>query len=845
MACWLAALVLVGTLAAVVPAGATATAPSSPSAVAADAQTNSPYGTTAPLAFAESDDATLVGGVEIPENYSVRSSPSTLNGTLARVEDDSVVWRQSFSTENATTQVTDVALGPGGDAYALVTTRSTDVTSYPPETTVEVVHTTSDGDVTWRYELDADTTSALASGGDTLRATDQGVAVTHALPDDEGVHLAELTGGSPIWNKTYEVNAVPNTLRTTDDGYLVAGTVGFEDPWVLRTGQSGQVEFNRTIDGAHQRVAGAVPTDDGGALLAGSQSSFGGTTNTWVNRVDDDGITRWSHVYGVDNESRVQNVFAHRNGLLLVEQGRYSQAESTVRLRGVGDDGAQTFAESLQFDGSLTASGLADGEVRFAGVTGVLEGNLTTTTSTTDVPHGVAAGDVTLDADTGATSNETVYRGQNVRFADVGVRGETYELVRLFGEYDGHRQQGDEHRQQGDEHRQQDDVEPEVVRRVDFDDGEAVIESATLPEGEYVLRNADGEAVVLDDGRVVDTGDQSEAAFDVTSQDFFRLETSQTFVNAGAGEDRVSLSADSDRSDYTVHVSVEDSDGESVSEEELGDAFGDADDFDRVETVRGQPVAAFDVDEGIDVNVSAAAFDAGLYEVTVSAVDTRDAGASATARLVVAQDTDREVDVSLNRTNLTVPVDSEAQANVTLSGVDNGISALSLSANRTGEPAVRPDLEVRINASYLSAGAGFGSGEATASASAFDGSTGNGTVTVGTVGVETETYGGESIATGNNTVTFRVEWVVDQDGVPYAVPDPITVPFEVVESVDESDGEQDEGGVGAGGSGGESDSESGSDSESDGDSESGSESDENSDSASDGDSDESSDSADE
>ncbi|WP_135365508.1 hypothetical protein [Halosimplex halophilum] len=817
-ACWLAALMVVGTLAAVVPAGATAAGPSSPAgpadasaAAPVGAQSHSPYGDVVPTAIEKTDDATVAGGVVLPENYSVRAAPQTVNGSVVRVEDDRTVWERTFSTVNATTQVAEVAVGPDGDVYALVSTQSAQIGSYPPETTTEVVHLTPEGDLTWRYELNASVGAAVGAGGETLRATDQGVAVVHALPGGDGVRLAELTGGDAIWTETYGISAEPTTLRATDDGFLVAGTTGYANPWVLQTSASGAVELNRTVRGSvDQRVVGAVPTDDGGVLLAGSRTTFGdgATANAWVSRLDDDGVTRWSRVYGSDARSTVQGVAPHGDGVLLVERGELAtRGATTVRLRGVGGDGAQEFVESTEFDGTTTATHVGDDAVTLAGVTNLLAGNYTVNTATVDVPRG-GDGEYAFEADAGPPSNETVYRGQNLRFADPSATGETYELVRLPGEHD--------------------EFEPHVVRRLAFEDDEVLVESATLPAGEYVLRNADGEPVVLDDGRVTEAGERSAAAFELASQDFFHLETNRTFVDAAAGQDGVSLSLHSGRTDYVLHASATDSDGESASAEELRNAFEAVDGFDGVETVDGREVARIEVgdDEEVRMNVSAAAFDAGLYEVTVASPDTREAGGVATGRVVVAQDAGREVGVSLNRSSLTVPVDGSAAANVTLTGVDDGITALSLSANRTGEPAVRPRLDLQVNASRISAGIGIGGGEATTETTAFEANTPNGTVEVGVLEVGTERFGDETVATGNNTVAFRVDWVVGEDGIPYSVPETITVPVEVVEATNATaPGEPDEGGVvGTDGEGG-SDSDDSSASGSDGGSASGSDGD--------------------
>lgn len=796
-ACWLVALVVLGTLVAVVPAAATPRTPSEPTAapaatdaagLAAAPESNSIYGRTVPVdvAVTADGDVTVAGGIELPENYSVRD-PQRVNGSILRVEGDRVDWTRTFSTADARTQVTDVAVGHGGDVYAIVSTRPVEPAAYPPNSTTEVVHFTEDGDLTWRHEINASAFASVGATGDLLRETDQGVAVAFSLPGNDGVRLTEFAGGHVAWSETYGVHATPSTLRTTDEGFLIAGNAEFSTPWLLRTGGSGQVLLNRTIPGADQRVVGAVPTDDGGALLAGTQSDWSDAagTNAWVSRVDDEGVPRWSRVYGVGNESRVQRVFADRGGVLLLEQhGNLIDGTASVHLRSVDADGTQLSADAGSFNGSVTAAALVDGEVRVTGVRGLFDGNLTTATGSVAVPERGAVDRSGLPADADVASNETRYRGQNLRFVAYGAAGETYDLVRLPGEYD--------------------EFEPHVVRRVAFEDSEAVLESATLAAGDYALRSPDGDYLVVEDGRVGDAGSASEAAFTLRTQDFFGLESNRTFVDAAAGERGVSISTRSERSEYTVDVGVADSRGESVSADELRDAFAGVDGFSGVERVGGRPVARVAVDEELRMNVTAAAFDAGLYEVTVSAPDTREAGGSATTRVVVAHDADRRVGLSLNTTSLTVPIGGEARASVALTNVTDGVSAMSMSANRTGDPPISPRTSLDINASYAMGSAGWSRRGAETSSTAFGGSTGNGTVTVGSLSAKVRDRSHREVPRGNNTITFRIDWVVDEDGIPYSVPDSVTVDVQVVEPTNGTaarpdDGRTDEGGVGAGG----------------------------------------------
>ena len=313
----------------------------------------------------------------------------------------------------------------------------------------------------------------------------------------------------------------------------------------------------------------------------------------------------------------------------------------------------------------------------------------------------------------------------------------------------------------------------------------------------------------VEDGQVTGPADREEAAFTLRMQDFFRLETSQTFLNVAAGERVVTLTAESDRTDYDAYVSAERSTGESASAAELRNALGDVPGFVGVETVDGEPAARIEMGERNSINASVDAFDAGMYEFQFSGVDTRDGGAVATGRVVVGKSLDRQLGVELANETLTVAVGERATTNVTLTNVTNGISAMSLSLNRTGEPSIGLRADVSINGSRAGASAGWSEHHADASAEAFDGNTGNGTVLVGNVGADANVFSVDENTTGTNTATFRIDWVVDADGTPYALPDERTITIEVVPGNATDGGTSESGRSGSGtGSGGGSSSES-------------------------------------
>ncbi|WP_159901048.1 hypothetical protein [Salinirussus salinus] len=771
-ACCLVALVVASTVAIAVPA--TASAPAQPSTASATetadstTQVDRRFNGTAFLAVDEASDGDLVaGGFGIAANGSDSQPVLTdTTATLVRVgENGAAEWSTSIEGENAT-RVVDVLAADDG-IYFLLVEDSPDSTGLQ-SVDLRLGKATSDGDVSWQRSLNTSLGLGFGLGaGGTLVDTDGGVALARQVPDG-GVRLAEYSGGDVAWERTYDVDAGVRSVRATGDGFLLAGSVGFDEPWVLRTTESGRPTFNETYPGiTSSGVLGAVPTDDGGVVLAGQhRSGLEGGLTAWTAGIDGDGEVRWTRVHGAGSDVQFNRVFDAENGLLLAGQNLVDPpGESGVRLVGVGADGARLFDEEVEDAPRITAMTKSGDRLRVAGLADLdpTTGELTGALAEIPVPAVDAEGNATLEADAGLASNGTFYRGQDLR---VSTRGptDTYDLVRLPGE-----------RESG----------PQVVRSVSLgDDDTAVIESATLPRGEYVLRTPYDRAAALEDGRVSGFADRREAAFRLESQDLFRVETNRTFVDAAAGQHGVSFTFDSERSNYDVHVRADRFRGDAAGADDLHAAFGGVDGFEGIDVVEGQPAARIEVgdDPRVRLNATVSAFDPGLYDVVVSAVDTRDGGAVADGRVVVGLPEERPVGLELANRSLGVAAGEEVATNVTLSSLTEGVGALALSANRTGEPGVRLRLRAEVDASRLSSGGSISQRESTTEMMAFDANTSTGAVEVARFRVRAESLGRDPITNGTNTATLRVDWVVDDDGVPYTLPDPVTVTYEVTDA---------------------------------------------------------------
>jgi len=130
--------------------------------------------------------------------------------------------------------------------------------------------------------------------------------------------------------------------------------------------------------------------------------------------------------------------------------------------------------------------------------------------------------------------------------------------------------------------------------------------------------------------------------------------------------------------------------GEAASAAELRAAFGDTPGFVGVETVDDRPAARLTVDERASPEGESER-ESERFPNSVRI----EADASA--------ERDRPVGVELGTDSLTVAGGEKTRTTVTLTNVTDGVSALSLAANRTGEPAVRVRLRTDVNASRASA----------------------------------------------------------------------------------------------------------------------------------------------
>lgn len=146
---------------------------------------------------------------------------------------------------------------------------------------------------------------ATADGGLMVAASSSSFSSSPARGDGWLVKLD--AGGAVSWGEDYDAGTDYDRLyavrQTGDGGYLAAGTSGLgvsqSNLWTLRLDPAGGVSWSKTYGGSSPDEVGngiregigdpLVALPDGGALVAGTASSFGASADAWLLRLPPSG----------------------------------------------------------------------------------------------------------------------------------------------------------------------------------------------------------------------------------------------------------------------------------------------------------------------------------------------------------------------------------------------------------------------------------------------------------------------------------------------------------------------------------------------------------------------------
>jgi len=153
-----------------------------------------------------------------------------------------------------------------------------------------------------------------------------------------------------MWTGTYggtENNYANCVIQTSDGGFVLAGK------WLVKTDELGNLEWNRTYDGA-DRFSSVVEASDGGLVLAGDTRSYGAeSADFWLIKTDGSGNMKWNKTYGGSRHDRAYSLIETSDGgyTLAGETRSYGAGNYDVWL--VKTDGSGNLEWNRNYGGEL------------------------------------------------------------------------------------------------------------------------------------------------------------------------------------------------------------------------------------------------------------------------------------------------------------------------------------------------------------------------------------------------------------------------------------------------------------------------------------------------------------
>ncbi len=129
--------------------------------------------------------------------------------------------------------------------------------------------------------------------------------------------LVTDANGELLWNLTYSGLGATYPcafIQTSDGGYALAGysydlgNVGSLYPWLAKTDNAGNLQWNRTYMDLGSLIFNLVQTSDGGYALVGYITHSEEVVSAWLAKTDAYGNVTWSQEYGTSGDNELYAV---------------------------------------------------------------------------------------------------------------------------------------------------------------------------------------------------------------------------------------------------------------------------------------------------------------------------------------------------------------------------------------------------------------------------------------------------------------------------------------------------------------------------------------------------------
>jgi hypothetical protein len=231
-----------------------------------------------------------------------------------------------------------------------------ETSSFGEDTDLWILKLYADGNIQWQYRYGETMVDKAYSIDKTPDGGYDVAGETNSFGSEGDIDFWVIkvnSSGGVVWQKTYagSKDDVPFSVQTTsDNGYILAGKTnsfsagGDADFWVLKLEGSGKVVWQKTYGGSGDEVAYSVrQTSDGGYIVAGKTTPAGTIfEDLWVLKLDNNGNVEWERTYGGPNADVAHSIRQTSEGGYIVAGGSASFGNILgdtwlLKLKGNGD----------------------------------------------------------------------------------------------------------------------------------------------------------------------------------------------------------------------------------------------------------------------------------------------------------------------------------------------------------------------------------------------------------------------------------------------------------------------------------------------------------------------------